>query len=154
MNKLCFSFHFNEVCRCMWQVNIESLWRNELQPRRSAERRRLQPNEEWTLIIRRIRLPRETSTLACMHARTHAHSTLNNLHPFQSRTATNLTRFSFSPGPLQVAHSVLVSSLLGFFCMAVWRCRRSRGSGSYGNRLVRRTHALLWLGHKKWHRKE
>lgn len=46
MNKLCFSFHFNEVCRCMWQVNIESLWRNELQPQRSAGRRRLQPNEE------------------------------------------------------------------------------------------------------------
>lgn len=154
MNKLCFLFHFNEVCRCIGQVNIERVWRKELQPRRCAERRRLQPNEEWTLIIRRIRLPRETSTLARTqsHAHTHTH-TFSNLHPFE-RTTTNLTRFSFSPGPLQVAHSVLVSSLLGFFCIAVWRCRRSRGSGSYGNRLVRRTHPLLGSGHKKWNRKE
>lgn len=78
MNKLCFLFHFNEVCRCMWQVNIERVWRKELQPRRCAERRRLQPNEEWTLIIRRIRLPRETSTLARTqsHAHTHTHTRL------------------------------------------------------------------------------
>ena len=163
-NKLCYSLCLNELCKCMWQVNIGGLWRRYPQPPDSAEPRRPGPNEDWTLIIRRIWLPHETSAHTHTHAHTrgHIHTRLHtNAHihtntpihthraclitPLFSLWATHrhthththrfphLTRFSLSPGPLQVVHSVLVSSALGFFCIADCRCRRSRGSGSYGN---------------------
>lgn len=61
-NKLCYSLRLNELCKCMWQVNIGGLWRRYPHPPHSAEPRRPQPNEDWTLIIRRIWLPHETHT--------------------------------------------------------------------------------------------
>lgn len=72
-NKLCYSFHPNELCKSMWQVNIGGLWRRYPQPPHSAEPRRPQPNEDWTSIIRRIRLPHERHT--------HTHSISNNRIP-------------------------------------------------------------------------
>ena len=69
-NKLCYSLCLNELCKCMWQVNIGGLWRRYPQPPDSAEPRRPGPNEDWTLIIRRIWLPHETSA----HTHTHAHT--------------------------------------------------------------------------------
>lgn len=72
LNKLCYSLCLNELCKCMWQVDIGGLWRSYSQPPHSADPRRPQPNEDWTLIIRRIWLPHETDT------HTHTLSMSNN----------------------------------------------------------------------------
>lgn len=52
---------------------------------------------------------------------------LNSLKT-SSHHATYLTRFSLSPVPLQVAHSVLKSSALGFFCNTDCLCLLSLGT--------------------------
>lgn len=130
-NKLCYSLCLNKLCKCMWQVNIGGLWRRYSQPTHSAEPWWRGPNEDWTLIIRRIWLPHMRQS----HSHKQCMCLINQppFHHWATHTFSHLTRFSLSPGPLQVVHSVLVSSPLGFFCIALWRCRRSRGAGSYGH---------------------
>lgn len=55
-----------------------------------------------------------------------------SLNPLKtkSQNPTCLTRFSLSPVPLQVAHSVRKSSALGFFCNTDCLCLLSRGTRS------------------------
>lgn len=82
---MCYSLCLNELCKCMWQVNIGGLWRSYSQPPHSADPRRPQPNEDWTLIIRRIWLPHETGThthSACLI--TQPNSSLSSWHAYTS----------------------------------------------------------------------
>ena len=51
-----------------------------------------------------------------------------NLNPLKSQHPAYLTRFSLSPVPLQVAHSVRKSSALGFFCNTDCLCLLSLGT--------------------------
>lgn len=125
-NKLCYSLRLNELCKCMWQVNIGGLWRRYPQPPHSAEPRRPEPNEDWTLIIRRIWLPHETNTHTRMHTRlntpppatslSHTHTQCTRAHTYAHTQVC--TRTHTEPHIRAHAHAYSLTSL-GFRCHPV-----------------------------------
>lgn len=71
-----------------------------------------------------------------------------NFNPLKTKSqhSTYLTRFSLSPVPLQVAHSVRKSSALGFFCNTDCLCLLSLGTLSYH---IRNNKANIKSGHEE-----